>query len=109
MQRQDSRGSNWSRNYSEENDPDAYFNIENFLSPTSAAHRLLAQIVLDLINRPPVVANPIADLSLSIEDDPRVINLESSEVFTDEDENPLIYTVTSIVDSVVQARWYAPC
>jgi len=87
-------------------DPNKYFNLVgwgDFNLPTEAAHLILADVIMELINRLPEVRNQIEDLSLSVEDEPWVIHLGFSEVYIDDDEDALTYTVKSSADSIVLA------
>ncbi|MDA0746115.1 MAG: choice-of-anchor D domain-containing protein [bacterium] len=87
-------------------EPSKYFNLFGWGSdctPTASAHAVLARIVLNTVNRGPVVANAIADLSFQVGDAPKVIHIQEGGVFVDEDQDNLTYTAASSKSSVVEA------
>jgi hypothetical protein len=84
-----------------------YFNLFGWGgagSPTAVAHEILSRIVLETINRAPVVDNTLTDVSFQLGDGASSTSLSTPGVFHDEDGDNLTYTVTSRDTSVAKAE-----
>ncbi len=63
---------------------------------SEVAHRLLAEVALDAVDRQPVVANPITDVALMLGDEAWLRDLSAApQLFSDEDLDPLTYSAST--------------